>query len=180
VELSAWLPLNPVAPPAPGRPRQPHHHGLGDRRPALVDPDRREQTRRGDHGRGPALDRDAADRRTRSAAPAASRAGVGVGAGGLALVGVAVGLGFAARSKWGTVGAHCDASHICDAEGVSINHQARLFGNIGTIVGGVGVAALIAGTVLYVTAPAARPVIEHARVEVHADSGVQIGFGGRF
>jgi hypothetical protein len=106
--------------------------------------------------------------------------GVGVGAGGVVLVGVAVGLGFAARSKWGTVGAHCDASHICDAEGVSINHQARLLGNISTIVGGVGVAALVAGTVLYVTAPAARPVIEHARIEVHADSGVQIGFGGRF
>jgi hypothetical protein len=62
---------------------------------------------------------------------------------------------------------------------VSINHRARLFGNAGTLAGGVGLAALIAGTVLYVTAPAARSVIEHARVEVH-DSSVQIGFAGRY
>ena len=106
--------------------------------------------------------------------------GVGVGVGGIGLVAVAVGLGLEARSKWGSVGAHCDANRLCDAEGVSINHRARLYGNAGTIVGGVGIAALIAGTVLYVTAPAARPAIEHARVEVHDDSSVQIGFGGRF
>jgi hypothetical protein len=105
--------------------------------------------------------------------------GLGVGAGGVGLAGVAVVLGLEARSKWGSVGAHCDASHVCDAEGVSINHKARLYGNAGTIVGGVGLAALIAGTVLYVTAPAARSVIEHARVEVHDDASVQIGFGGR-
>jgi hypothetical protein len=106
--------------------------------------------------------------------------GVGLGVGGIALIGAAVGLGLEARSKWGSVGAHCDANHLCDAEGVSINHRARLYGNAGTIVGGVGIAALIAGTVLYVTTPAARPVIEHARVEVHEDASVQIGFGGRF
>jgi hypothetical protein len=106
--------------------------------------------------------------------------GLGVGAGGIALVGGAVALGLEARSKWGSVGAHCDANQVCDAEGVSINHRARLYGNAGTIVGGVGLAALIAGTVLYVTAPAARSVIEHARVQVHEDSSVQIGFGGRF
>jgi hypothetical protein len=82
--------------------------------------------------------------------------GVGVAAGGIALVGVAVGLGAEARSKWGSVGTHCDATHLCDADGVSINHRARLYGNAATIVGGVGLAALIAGTVLYVTAPAAR------------------------
>jgi hypothetical protein len=106
--------------------------------------------------------------------------GIGVGVGGIGLIGVAVALGLEARSKWGSVGAHCDANRLCDAEGVSINHRARLYGNAGTIAGGVGLAALIAGTVLYVTAPAARPVIEHARVEVHDDSSVQIGFGGRF
>jgi hypothetical protein len=106
--------------------------------------------------------------------------GLGVGAGGVVLVGVAVGLGLEARSQWASVGTHCDATHLCDAEGVSINHRARLYGNAGTIVGGVGLAAVIAGTVLYVTAPATRPVIEHARVEVHADSSVQIGFAGRY
>jgi hypothetical protein len=106
--------------------------------------------------------------------------GLGVGAGGIVLVGAAVGLGLEARSTWASVGAHCDATHLCDAEGVSINHRARLFGNAATIVGGVGLAALIAGTVLHVTAPATRPVIEHVRVEVHPDSSVQIGFAGRY
>jgi serine/threonine-protein kinase len=106
--------------------------------------------------------------------------GLGVGAGGVALVGLAVGFGLEARSKWGSVGMHCDANHLCDAEGVSINHDARLFGNAGTIVGGIGLAALITGAVLYVTAPAARPIIEHARVEVSENARVQIGFGGRF
>lgn len=106
--------------------------------------------------------------------------GLGVGAGGIGLIGAAVALGLEARSKWASVGAHCDASHLCDAEGVSINHRARLYGNAGTVAGGLGLAALIAGTVLYVTAPAARPVIEHARVEVGADASVQIGFAGRY
>jgi hypothetical protein len=106
--------------------------------------------------------------------------GLGVGAAGIGLVGAAVALGLEARSTWASVGAHCDATHLCDAEGVSINHRARLFGNAGTIAGGVGLAALIAGTVLYVTAPAARSVVEHARVEVRADGSVQIGFAGRY
>jgi hypothetical protein len=105
--------------------------------------------------------------------------GIAVGAGGIGLLGVAVVLGLEARSKWGSVGAHCDANHLCDAQGVSINHRARLYGNAGTIVGSVGLAALIAGAALYVTAPAARSVLEHARVEVGDDARVQIGFGGR-
>jgi hypothetical protein len=105
---------------------------------------------------------------------------LGVGAGGVAAVGVGVVLGLEARSKWGSVGMHCDANHVCDATGASINHDARLLGNVGTIVGSVGVAALITGTVLYLTAPAARPVIEHARLDVDRSSGVRIGFEGRF
>jgi hypothetical protein len=98
----------------------------------------------------------------------------------VAAVGAGVVLGLEARSKWGSVGMHCDANHVCDATGASINHDARLLGNVGTIVGGVGVAALITGTVLYLTAPAARTVIEHARLDVDRSSGVRIGFEGRF
>jgi hypothetical protein len=47
-------------------------------------------------------------------------------------------------------------------------------------VGSVGVAALIAGTVLYLTAPVARPVIEHARLEVDRSAGLQVSFAARF
>lgn len=106
--------------------------------------------------------------------------GVGVGAVGAVGVGVGIALGLEARRKWSSVGMHCDADHICDAMGVSINHDARLLGNVGTVVGGVGLAALLAGTVLYVTAPATRPIIEHARLDVDENSRVRIGFEGRF
>lgn len=106
--------------------------------------------------------------------------GIGVSAGGVAAIGVGIALGLEARSKWGSVGMHCDANDVCDATGVSINHKAQSFGTAGTIVGGVGLAALVAGAVLYATAPAARSVIEHARLDVNKDSGVRIGVGGRF
>jgi len=36
--------------------------------------------------------------------------GLGIGAGGVALVGVAVVFGLEARSKWASVGTHCDAN----------------------------------------------------------------------
>jgi serine/threonine-protein kinase len=118
------------------------------------------------------LDRDARHRR--------HLLGLGVGAGGLAVIGVGVALGFKANSKWRSVGNHCDADSVCDAIGASINHDARLLGDVGTVVGGAGLAVLITGTVLYVTAPAVRPAVEHAFLEVDKDSGVRIGFGGRF
>jgi hypothetical protein len=106
--------------------------------------------------------------------------GIGVGAGGLAAIGVGVVLGFEAKSKWDSAGAHCTADHVCDPTGVSINHSAQQLGTAGTIVGSVGAAALIAGAVLYVTAPAARPVIEHARLDVDRSAGLQVSFAARF
>ena len=106
--------------------------------------------------------------------------GIGVGAGGVAALGVGVVLGLQARSKWGSVGAHCNADHLCDATGTELNHDARSLGNAGTIVGGVGLAALVAGTVIYLTAPAGRPVVEHAYLHVDGDRAVRIGFHGQF
>ncbi len=105
--------------------------------------------------------------------------GLAVGAGGVVALGVGVALGLEARSKWHSVGAHCDPNDVCDAQGVSTNHDARLFGNIGTVVGGVGAAAIIAGGVLYLTAPSARATVEHARLELHGD-GLQLGYAGAF
>ena len=106
--------------------------------------------------------------------------GIGVGAAGVAALGVGVGLGLEARSKWGSVGTHCNAAHVCDARGASINRDARSLGNTGTIVGGVGLAALVAGTVIYVTAPAARSIVEHAYLDVGRGSSAQLGFAGQF
>jgi hypothetical protein len=102
--------------------------------------------------------------------------GIGIGAGGLAAIGIGIGLGLEARSKWNSVGPHCDANHVCDSTGTQINHDARLYGNIGTgfaIAGGVAIAA---GAVLYLTAPS---VVEHANVEVGAH-GAAASFSTRF
>ena len=106
--------------------------------------------------------------------------GIAIGVGGSAALGVGVVLGLEANSKWNSVGAHCNAQHQCDLTGASTNHDARVLGDAGTIVGGVGLVALVTGTVLYVTAPAARPLVEHARLDVDRGSGVRIGFTARF
>lgn len=105
--------------------------------------------------------------------------GIGVGAGGVAALAAGVVLGLEARSKWNSAGAHCNADHVCDPTGVSINHDAHVLGNAGTVVGGVGLAALVAGAVVYVTAPAARPIVEHARLDVDR-TGVRVGVAARF
>ena len=107
------------------------------------------------------------------------RLGLIVGAGGVVALGVGVGLGLKAMSTWDSAGAHCDGNDVCDAEGTEINRKARLYGNIGTVVGGVGVAAMVTGVVLYLTSPAARPVLEHAYLDADGDSA-GFGFSGRF
>lgn len=62
---------------------------------------------------------------------------------------------------------------LCDATGVQINKDAKLYGNIGTVVGGVGLAGVAVGAVLYLTAPSARHVVEHASIDAH---GVTLTF----
>jgi hypothetical protein len=91
--------------------------------------------------------------------------GVSVGIAGVAALGTGVALGLAAHRKWGSAGAHCTAG-VCDPTGAAINRDARQLGDVGTVVGGVGVAALATGAILYLTAPRARPVVEHARLEL--------------
>jgi hypothetical protein len=113
------------------------------------------------------------------------RLGLAIGAGGVVALGVGVGLGLAAKRKWDSAGDHCFAGDICDAEGAEINREARRYGNIGTVVGGVGVAALVTGAVLYVTAPAARQVLEHATLDASPDAAsgvptVRLGWRGQF
>ncbi|MBK7540088.1 MAG: hypothetical protein IPI49_32980 [Myxococcales bacterium] len=102
-----------------------------------------------------------------------------VGASGVAAFAVGVGLGIKANSTWDSAAGHCDARGVCDVEGIEINDRARLYGNIGTAVGGLGLAAVITGAVLYITAPAARPVVEHAYLQAHGDQA-GIGVLGRF
>jgi serine/threonine-protein kinase len=103
---------------------------------------------------------------------------IGVGAGGVIALVTGIGIGLDAKHKWDVVGADC-TDNLCDAHGLSLNHSARNVGTAGTIVGGVGVAALVTGVVLYLTAPAAQPLVEHARLDVDP-AGVRVGYQARF
>jgi hypothetical protein len=74
--------------------------------------------------------------------------------GGGALVGASVIVGLIARSHYNSaLSNHCsgDAS-MCDTTGVSDTDSARTLGNVGTIVGVVGVATAAAGVVLWLRA----------------------------
>lgn len=82
--------------------------------------------------------------------------------------------------KWDSAGAHCNDDDLCDPEGAAINRRARLYGNVGTAFGVVGVAAMISGAVLYLTAPSARPVLERTAVGTAGSSTVHVGFRGSF
>jgi hypothetical protein len=103
------------------------------------------------------------------------------GGAGIAAIATGVILGLDAKHKWDEANAHCDSHNVCDATGVSINNDARSVGNIGSVVGVVGLAATIAGVVLYVTAPAARSITEHATINVAPYSGdVSVAWTGHF
>lgn len=91
-------------------------------------------------------------------APSNSRRylGIGLGGAGIAGVGVAAIVAFAAKSKYDGAfdDGHCDqATGTCDAIGQNATEAARKRGTTATIVGSVGLAAIAAGVVLFVTAP---------------------------
>jgi len=102
-------------------------------------------------------------------------------AGGAGVVGLGVGtvLGFRAKAKWDDAGKHC-AGEVCDAMGVAINRDARSLGTTGTIVGGIGLAAVAAAVVIYVTAPPAQAVVEHAGLELLPHAGGMMTWTGQF
>lgn len=99
----------------------------------------------------------------------------GVGAAGVI---AGVGLGLSARSAYHDVG--CTAGdgppRGCSADEESDIASARSRGNLGTIIGGVGVAALAAGAVLWLTAPVEGVAIAPA---VGA-GGASVSLRGRF
>ena len=77
----------------------------------------------------------------------------GLGAGGAGAVAVAVVLGVTARSKYeqAFTDGHCDRATLgCDGPGQAATDAARSRGNVATIVGAVGLAAIAAGAVVYV------------------------------
>jgi hypothetical protein len=102
-----------------------------------------------------------------------------VGGAGLAALGVGAVFGVMAHSKWNDAGGHC-AGDVCDATGIKINHDARSLGTTGTIIGGIGVAAVAAAIVVYLTAPSAQPAVEHAGVQLLPHGGGIATWTARF
>jgi tetratricopeptide (TPR) repeat protein len=106
-----------------------------------------------------------------------------VAAGGIA-VGTAVALTLHARGKYNdALDAHCMGSTtMCDAEGLSITHDARSRANLATVISIAGGAAIVGGVVLYLLAPDAAAREEHALylTPVVGEGGGAIVFGGRY
>jgi hypothetical protein len=106
--------------------------------------------------------------------------GIAVGAVGLAGVGVGAFFGIRASEKWKDAKTHCNTSYECDQTGVDLTDQARSSGNIATLGFIAGGALLVAGVVLFITAPSGKPA---NKVNVGVNVGVGPGsllLGGSF
>jgi len=104
----------------------------------------------------------------------------GLAGGGVAAVGVGVILGLTAKSSYDRAfhDGHCDrATLVCDDAGQAATDRARTRGTIGTVIGAVGLAAIAAGVIVYVTAPVAR---DTAIVPTASDEGAGLALIGRF
>lgn len=82
---------------------------------------------------------------------------IGIVVAGLGLVGVGIGAAFAisAQNQYDTSVNNCTAQNhdLCSATGVAQRNDARSAGNAATAALGIGAAALVAGGVLFFTAP---------------------------
>jgi hypothetical protein len=108
-------------------------------------------------GKGASRRDDAATVAARSAAPGAGQRTTGliVGASGVGAVATGLILGLVAKHTFD--GAKddglCDEDLLCTPAGADRVNRARTYGNVATVSVGVGLAAVAAGTVLYLTAP---------------------------
>ena len=92
--------------------------------------------------------------------------GLLVGGGGVLVFGVGTFLGLKAKSSYNDSDAYCDGDR-CTQQGLDIRSDARSNANVATIVGGLGLAAMVGGAALYFTAPSNGT----------ADSGTQTAVG---
>ena len=77
--------------------------------------------------------------------------GLVVAGGGLLTFGVGSFLGFRAKSSYDDSEPFCDGD-VCSQHGLDIRADARGDANVATVVGGLGLAAMVGGAVLYLTA----------------------------
>ena len=103
------------------------------------------------------------------------RLGLIVGGAGVVGPGAGVAIGLVAKGRYADAG--CDGGVCGTTADLDAANAARRLGNVGTIVGGVGVVALAAGAVVWLTAPKAR-ALEVAPTASPDGAGVMVS--GRF
>lgn len=104
--------------------------------------------------------------------------------GGVSLVAFGVGAtyGLKARSSWRAVTSACrdlDSHYECDAAGRQASADAHSAARISDVMFAVGGVALVAGVVLYLTAPDGAPKAATVRV-APTSGGARVTFGGSF
>jgi len=108
--------------------------------------------------------------------------GVGTGIGAVGLVGVVVGsiFGIKAVNKNAESLPHClpNNSKRCDAQGVALGADALAAGNVSTISFVIGGAALVGGTIVFLTASPSAPQSKSGLRRVEAQPLVGLGVGG--
>lgn len=104
---------------------------------------------------------------------------IGVGVAGVVGLGAGIGLGVSAKGQYDDIPCTQQGSPPtgCTPDEEDRIDKARSRGNLGTIVGGVGVVAIAAGVVLYITAPEDRAV---AVAPVVTTNQLGVAFTGRF
>lgn len=85
-----------------------------------------------------------------------------VGGGGAAAIAGSLILGAVARSRWNEAQSHCH-DRLCDQTGVGLARAAQSVGNVSTAAFVVGTSAVVAGTILWLTAPSGRTESAPAR-----------------
>jgi len=106
---------------------------------------------------------------------------LGLVVGGVGLVGIGFGTYFGLRaiSKNSDAKELCDGAVCRDPRGVDLTDEAREAATISNITFGVGLAALVGGSVLYLTAPSGRSSGLHVSPKVGKGVG-GLWLGGRF
>ena len=102
-----------------------------------------------------------------------------VGSLGLVSLGVAAGFGLRARSRWGEAQGDCEGT-VCGPRGVALAAEANRaagLADIGLVVGGV---AVVAGVVLFFTAPRAAPPASARLYPLVGRDTVGVGLVGAF
>lgn len=103
--------------------------------------------------------------------------GLGLGGAGIATLATGLGFGLAARGSWQSAfdDGLCDEATLqCTAAGQERTSSARRNATVANVIGGAGAAMMIAGAVVYFTAPQRRTIA----VTPNAEGGAAVSVGG--